>query len=380
MARHHLMLGRGCDMTRGRPISLIAICLVGTLTFSAQTMPIEERPFARQVAATQEVQGAKQSLLSRTWETVRGWSVSLWKKIFKGSKKTNEGASHEVAITEATLDSVVNSTAYQKALVVVSDWVVFVETNKHLSEFKRNLDWTRVNPYPFLYRGTRGVPRTYAEAQKVWATIPEPIRASPGATGRFLMGKDWSHIWPHSLGGSNDAANGVWEKSSINRARGKAPMILDEVRAARAVLRSEAFLVTLQQTAINAAKGAVVTVAFLGVVAALELGLQWQQGEIDKDQFVVELGKTIGAAGLTGAAISGLVTAMALAFPVLIPVIGYISVPLAVVGFAALTAKVVSVGKGWYNTFLKNLPLKPATQEHWYVRSIEQSMLAPAPY
>ncbi len=157
-------------------------------------------------------------------------------------------------------------------------------------------------------------------------------------------------------------------------------MTLDEVRAAQAVLRSEAFLITLQQTAINASKGAVITAAFLGAVAALELGLQWQQGEIDKDQFVVELGKTIGAAGLTGATISGLVTAMALAFPVLIPVIGYISVPLAVVGFAALTAKVVSVGKGWYNAFLKNLPLKPATQEHWYVRSIEQSMLVPAPY
>ena len=154
------------------------------------------------------------------------------------------------------MNSVTSSAAYQKTLDVVTNPAIFVDTYGRLSKFSRNLDWSRVNPIPFLIRGTRGVPRTLEAAKGVWETVPRAIRAAgPEATARFLAGKDWSHIYPYSLGGSNDPLNGIFEDRSLNRARGNAIMKPSELRAAQVALQSNALQVTLQQASSRRPKG-----------------------------------------------------------------------------------------------------------------------------
>ena len=146
-----------------------------------------------------------------------------------------------------------------------------------------------------------------------------------------------------------------------------------EFRAAQAALQSNALHATLQQAAQGALRGGAISAAVLATVAVLELGLKLQKGEITKETFYLELGKTIGAAGIAGAAVSGLVTAMALTFPPLIPVVTVISVPLAIVGFSVLGSRLVRAGKGWYEVFLNvdEPKLKPAALLYWLVRRYE---------
>lgn len=121
-------------------------------------------------------------------------------------------------------------------------------------------------------------------------------------------------------------------------------MTPSEYRAAQAVLRSNALQVTLQQTAQGALRGGTISAAVLAAVAVLELGLQWQKGEITKETFYLELGKTIGAAGITDAAVSGLVTAMALSFPAIIPVA---TVIVGTLDDCQLLGAGEQTGKGW---------------------------------
>ena len=271
-----------------------------------------------------------------------------------------------ISITSATLKSVTSSAPYQKALEVLSNPGVFVETYGRLSRFARNLDWSNINPIRYIYAGTRGIPRFLDEAKRVWETIPRAIRAAgPEATARYLARTDWSHIYPYSLGGSNDALNGIFEDRYYNRARGSAIMTPRELAAAQSALQSKALRVTLHQATQGALRGGVLSAGFLAAVAVMELGLQWQKGEITKETFYLELGETIGAAGVTGAAISGLVTAMALTFPPLIPVITVISVPLAIVGFSLLTSRLIEAGKGWYEVLMREGPLEPQAFQHW---------------
>ncbi|MCZ0944813.1 MAG: hypothetical protein OXJ53_17315 [Gammaproteobacteria bacterium] len=82
--------------------------------------------------------------------------------------------------------------------------------------------------------GTRGERRTDTEARKVRATLPESIRTQGSDAERYaLRGMDWSHKTPYSMGGSNLAANGVFESSERNRARGARQMTPVEVRDAQ---------------------------------------------------------------------------------------------------------------------------------------------------
>jgi len=277
-----------------------------------------------------------------------------------------------IRVSTATLDSVTSSAPYKRTLDVLSNPGIFIDAYGRLSRYTRNLDWSKVNPIRYIYAGTRGVPRSLDEAKAVWETIPRAIRAAgPETTARYLAGKDWSHVYPYSLGGSNDPRNGIFEDRSLNRARGNATMKPHEFRAAQAVLRSNALQVTLHQTAQGALKGGTISAAVLATVAVLELGLQYQQGEITAEEMYLEFGKTVGAAGVTGAAISGLVTAMALAFPAIIPVVTVISVPLAIVGFSVLGSRLIRAGKGWYEVFIEESPLKPAALRYWLVRRYE---------
>ena len=121
-----------------------------------------------------------------------------------------------------------------------------------------------------------------------------------------------------------------------------------EVKAAQSVLQSNAFHATLLESTKNAMKGGAAAATSMAVVAVLKYRLEYLKGEITEDEMYAGIGKNIAAAGISGVAVSGLITAMALAFPALIPVLATISVPLIVIGFSVMGIKIVTLGKEWY--------------------------------
>lgn len=290
----------------------------------------------------------------------------------------DKGKEYMDAITLAALavtGAIRSSRSYRKAMEVLQNPTAFSSAYGHLSRFRSNLDWSNpsIDHQKFLYAGTRGVSRGMEQARKVWETIPAAIRArGPEATARALKGKDWSHIQAHSRGGSNAASNGIFEKAPLNRGRHGARMTSGEINAAQSVLRSHAFHATLLESAKNAMKGGVTAAAIMAVVAVLEYGLQYQKGEIAEDEMYRAIGKAIAMAGLSGAAVAGLVTAMALSFPAIMPVLTAISVPLMVIGFSVIGAKLVTLGKGWYEVYVSEQPLKPIALQYWMAQRYEQ--------
>ena len=258
--------------------------------------------------------------------------------------------------------------SYQKMLGIVRDPIPFWDAWGHLSRFAGNLDWATLDPTKYLYAGGHGASRSVVEAQRVWETIPEQIRAAgPETTAKYLDGKDWSHIRAYSKGGSNLGSNGIFEDASINRARGSARMTQAELEAAEQVLQYNAFHATLLETASSALEGALTAAAISGVVAVFEYGLQFQRGEISESELYRAIGKTVQAAGISGAAVSGLVVAMGMAFPATIPVVSALSVPLMVIGFSVLGVRLVRVGKDWYEVYLSEQPLRPMALQYWLV-------------
>ncbi len=245
-----------------------------------------------------------------------------------------------------------------------------------LSNFAFNLNWANVDPAKYLYAGTRGISRGMSEAHQVWQTIPESLRAAgPEAVAKHLSGFDWSHISPFSAGGSNNAANGIFERAGLNRARGARAMTAKEIQAAHHALRGEAFSAALSATASRMFAGAVAGAAAGCVFAALEHGLEWQRGNIDRDELLRRIAKATGKSAGSGAAVSGLMVAVALAFPPIIPLAVHLAIPLAVMGFCTVGHKAVRLGVGWYevlrepcarqapSTFKPVLALPPPTRD-----------------
>ncbi len=256
--------------------------------------------------------------------------------------------------------------SFQQMLAVMRDPTPFWDAYGHLSRFSLNLDWTNLDPTKYLYAGTRGTSRGLVEAQRVWETIPEQIRiAGPEATAKYLEGKDWSHIQAYSEGGSHSASNGLFENASLNRARGSDLMTPRELEAAQRVLQSDAFHATLLETAKCAMEGALTAAAIAAVMAVLEYGLQYQRREITEGELYRAIGKSIMAAGISGAAVSGLLAALAMAFPATVPVMSFLLVPLMVIGFSVLGLRLARLGKGWYEVYLSEQPLRPLALQYW---------------
>ena len=277
--------------------------------------------------------------------------------------------------------------SFQQMLAVMRDPTPFWDAYGHLSRFSLNLDWANLDPAKYLYAGTRGTSRGLVEAQKVWETIPEQIRAAgPEATAKHLEGKDWSHILAYSEGGSHSASNGLFEDASVNRARGSDRMTPRELEAAQRVLKSNAFHATLLETAKCAMEGALTAAAIAAVLAVLEYGLQYQRREITEGELYRAIGKSILAAGISRAAVSGLLAAMAMAFPATVPVISFLLIPLMVIGFSVLGLRLARLGKGWYEVYLSEQPLRPLALQYWvaeqarattdYIRALTRWRLA----
>ena len=222
-----------------------------------------------------------------------------------------------------------------------------------LADYAHSLDWSNIVPTEYVAKfvtaGTRGIDRSLEEARVVWETLPEQLRAlGPEEVAERLNGFDWSHIVPHSKGGGNEASNGIFELAGLNRSRGAAEMTGAELQAAQDVLSQTAFEAVLEEAASQALSGAMVGAAISCVVSCLEVGLKYQRGEITKEEMYEHLGRAVAKSAGVGAAVSGLMAVVALAFPPLIPIAAPVMAPLAILGFCAVGGRVVRLSKGWY--------------------------------
>ena len=232
----------------------------------------------------------------------------------------------------------------------------FSVAHEALAGYATSLDWSNIVPTEYLSKfvtaGTRGIDRGLEEARAVWETLPEQLRAlGPEQVAERLEGFDWSHIVAHSKGGGNEASNGIFELASLNRSRGATEMTGAELQAAQDVLSQTAFEAALEEAASQALTGAMVGAAISCVVSCLEVGLEYQRGEITKDEMYQRLGRAVAKSAGVGAAVSGLMAVVALAFPALIPLAAPVMAPLAILGFCAVGGRVVRLGKGWYELY-----------------------------
>ena len=218
-----------------------------------------------------------------------------------------------------------------------------------LSGFAQNLDWSTLDPTKYLYAGTRGISRGMEEARLVWESIPEPLRAlGPEEVSQRLDGFDWSHKIAYSRGGGNEASNGIFELAGLNRGRGAERMTGEEFLAAQQVLADQAFRSVLEETASQVFTGAVVGAAVTCVIGCLEHGLEYQRGDIDRDEMLRRIGRSVAVSAGVGATVSGVMAIVALSFPALIPAAAPIMMPVAVLGFCAVGVKVAGLSWEWY--------------------------------
>lgn len=237
--------------------------------------------------------------------------------------------------------------------------VGFGVAHEALERSLEHLDWSTINPGKYLYAGTRGISRGMEEARLVWESLPERLRAlGPEEVSKRLDGFDWSHIVPHGQGGGNEASNGTFELASLNRSRGAERMTTAEVQAAQQVLSEQAFQAVLLETASQVFTGAVAGAAVGCVLASLEQGLEYQRGNITRDEMFQRIGRGVVWNAGFGAAVSGVMAIVALAFPALIPLAAPLMIPLAVLGFCAVGGKIIHFGKEWHE-LLKGIDARP---------------------
>ena len=243
-------------------------------------------------------------------------------------------------------------------LSMITNPTPFLETYASLSRYAGNLNWSNIDPTKYLKAGMHGGVRSIEAAKGVWETIPAGIRAQgQGATKAYLQNMDWSHFEPYIPGLNDGPEDAIFEDSSLNQARGRAPMTKEEISAARRVLQRINVQAIVEESTKMGARVGLASLGVAGAVAVLDYGLQYQEGKITADEMLSRIGEEVALAGAGGAAMSALVIAAALMFPPLIPVMSTISIPLIVFGFAVMGERLVGAGTGWYEVYRRESPL-----------------------
>ena len=219
-----------------------------------------------------------------------------------------------------------------------------------LNNFRRNLDFENLpQTMKDQFRKAGGTSRDLVETRKVWETIPKSIRAiGPTATQQALESKDWSHIVSKSNGGSDLADNGIFEKSSINRRRGSRNMTPEELEAARKVLNNAKLQAIISQTLSAMLKGAMVGVAITLIYHLFDSGLKVFEGTMTPEECYCNIVSAAIVSGASSVIIMGIITGLTLAFPVLISIFLYLSIPFAAVGYVVLGYQFYKMGKSWF--------------------------------
>ena len=186
-------------------------------------------------------------------------------------------------------------------------------------------------------------------ARGLWESIPAPVRAAgPEAVWKFHKGKDWSHIVPRAVGGPATADNGVWWSSMKNKRLGASDMSAADLADARAVLRSEAIRSTVRLTLNGMVKGAIIGVVAGALLACLECGLEYAEGNIKWAEMVDKVVKASLFAGLGGLIIAGLIIGISLLFPFMIPIFAPLMFALQIVSLLFLGRHLFKLAQGWW--------------------------------
>lgn len=197
--------------------------------------------------------------------------------------------------------------------------------------------------------GGQGIWRSVPEAEDLYRKVPAPIRAlGPQGLESFHAGMDWSHIAPRSKGGADTADNGIWWDRHKNRDLGQQRMGRMDILDAKRILLMKGVRAALALAGKPLLTTAMATVVIVGVLSILELGLRYYQGDISHKEFVIGVVRATVAAGAGSFIVTGLIMGLALAFPVLLPLLQVATVPLAVIGFVFLTNEVIELGDEWW--------------------------------
>ena len=222
---------------------------------------------------------------------------------------------------------------------------------RFLDTFGRNLAFENL-PAPlklkYLHAGTEW--KTWPEAQAIYKTIPAQVRAAgPDALWKFHKGQDWSHIVPRALEGPTTAKNGIWWTAGENRSLGPNPMSAVDIADARNLVHNAAIRATIVQTAKAMGMGALAGVIIVGMLSSLEIGLQYAEGKITRQEMIEEILNRTVLAGSASFVITGLIVGLPLMFPFLIPVITPVLFILQIVGLVFLVGYSLLLVKGWWD-------------------------------
>ncbi len=197
--------------------------------------------------------------------------------------------------------------------------------------------------------GGQGIWRSLPEAQALYRKVPGPVRAlGPQGLEAFHAGMDWSHIAPRSQGGADTADNGIWWDRNKNRDLGQRRMSRLDILDAKRILLIKGVRAALALAGKPLLTTAMASVVIVCVLSVLELGLRHYQGDISREEFAVGVIRATAAAGAGSFIVTGLLMGLALAFPVLLPLLQAATIPLAVVGFVFLTNEVMDLGDEWW--------------------------------
>ena len=200
------------------------------------------------------------------------------------------------------------------------------------------------------FRAAGGEWKSLQQANAIWETIPRQVRAGgPGELSRFLNGMDWSHVVAARNGGASTADNGIFETRVLNRIRGGENMTPEEVAAARRVIQSKMIGSIMIQTVSAMFTGAMVGLLIGGLVACLEYGLQYAEGEITWRQMVEKVVKASLLAGGLSFVITGLIVGLALLFPAAIAVMAPILFVLQIVSLVFLAQHGMRLAAGYWD-------------------------------
>ena len=198
------------------------------------------------------------------------------------------------------------------------------------------------------FRRAGGASRDTTGAQAVWNTIPLNVRLSgPAALRQFLSDRDWSHIIPRSVDGSDSANNGIFENAIINRARGATTMSAEEIGLATKALDSVDLRYAVTLAARTIVAGGLIATVVEGVFAVMEYGLQYYDGEISRAELYVQVWERLFTRGTVAVGIAGIITGMAILFPALQPILGALALPLAVASFIFVGSHFYTLAREW---------------------------------
>lgn len=237
-----------------------------------------------------------------------------------------------------------------RQLIIVGFGPLFV-AGRFLNTFSHNLRFENLpRELQLKYRWAGAEWKSWPAAQAIYRTVPYSVRiGGPDALWKFHQTKDWSHIVPKSMGGPTTAQNGVWWTAGQNRSLGPNPMTDADIANAKALLSNQAIRAAIAQTMPAMAKAGLVGVVIGATFGCLELGLQYANDEITREEMLEGIVQWSVFAGISGFVITGLILGLSLAFPFLIPVILPALYILQGVAIVFLGPRALELAKGWFD-------------------------------